>query len=52
MKWQNGIYLFGLIDRATLPLTEDDVDLIEDIYCMFKELEVRNDYSSIIMVIN
>ena len=52
MKWQNGIYLFGSIDRATLPSTKDDVDLIEDIYCIFKELEVCSDYSSIIMVIN
>jgi len=51
MKWQNGMYLFGLIDRATLPSTEDDAGIIEDIYCVLKELEVHSDYSFTIIVI-
>lgn len=34
MKRQNGMYLFGLIDRATLPSTEDDASTTEDIYIL------------------
>nr|CAG8586898.1 8261_t:CDS:2 [Entrophospora candida] len=40
LKWEgNGIYLFGLVDKGTLPSSENECGLFEDLYCIFKELE-------------
>ena len=49
VRWNLFVWL---VDQATLPSTEDDVNTIEDIYCLFKEHEVRNDCSFTIIVIN
>jgi len=41
LKWEgNGIYLFGLVDKGILPSSENECGLFEDLYCIFKELEV------------
>nr|CAG8651698.1 15474_t:CDS:2 [Entrophospora candida] len=40
LKWEgNGIYLFGLVDKGTLPSSKNECGLFEDLYCIFKELE-------------
>ncbi|CAI2188651.1 18896_t:CDS:2, partial [Funneliformis geosporum] len=40
LKWKgNSIYLFGLVDKGTLPSSENEYGLFEDLYCIFKELE-------------
>ncbi|CAG8518740.1 13619_t:CDS:10 [Funneliformis mosseae] len=40
LKWEgNSTYLFGLVDKGTLPSCENECGLFEDLYCIFKELE-------------
>nr|CAG8636176.1 9328_t:CDS:10 [Entrophospora candida] len=40
MSWNDdGIYLFGLVDKAIIPSSEDCAGMFEDLYCVFKELE-------------
>ncbi|CAG8656253.1 17887_t:CDS:2, partial [Funneliformis caledonium] len=40
LKWEgNGTYLFGLVDKGTLPSCENECGIFEDLYCIFKELE-------------
>lgn len=41
MDWiGSGVYRFGLIDRCRIPADIDECDILEDVYCILKSLEV------------
>ncbi|CAH1762167.1 3356_t:CDS:2 [Entrophospora sp. SA101] len=42
MQWyENGIYLFGILDKTMIPSSDNDCLLFEELYCVLRELEVK-----------
>ncbi|CAG8643913.1 12378_t:CDS:2 [Funneliformis mosseae] len=42
MQWYgNKMYLFGMLDKAVIPSSNDNCLLFEELYCVLKELEVK-----------